>query len=68
MTRDRIASRVYRLRRIEMTNGCRAGKCESCELRILGGECMHRIDFSHAGNVSCFSCQATPTADVVIEA
>jgi anaerobic selenocysteine-containing dehydrogenase/ferredoxin-NADP reductase len=52
---------------IKITNGCRVGQCESCEIRILAGECMHRIDVSHAGGESCLACQAVPTSDLIID-
>ncbi|WP_164736412.1 molybdopterin-dependent oxidoreductase [Rhizobium vallis] len=53
---------------IKITNGCRAGQCESCEVRILGGECTHRIEVNHDGGETCLACQAVPTADLLIDA
>jgi len=53
---------------IKITNGCRAGQCESCEVRILGGECTHRIEVNHDGDETCLACQAVPTADLLIDA
>jgi ferredoxin len=52
---------------IKITNGCRAGQCESCEIRVLGGECTHRIDVSHPGGETCLACQAIPTADLIVD-
>ncbi|SAL53778.1 molybdopterin oxidoreductase [Caballeronia udeis] len=53
---------------IKITNGCRAGQCESCEVKILHGECLHRVHVSHPGGDTCLACQAVPTGDVTIEA
>ncbi|WP_271022279.1 2Fe-2S iron-sulfur cluster binding domain-containing protein [Rhizobium sp. RCAM05973] len=52
---------------IMITNGCRAGQCESCEIRVLSGECTHRIDVNHPGGETCLACQAIPTTDLIID-
>jgi anaerobic selenocysteine-containing dehydrogenase/ferredoxin-NADP reductase len=53
---------------VTITNGCRAGQCESCEVTVTEGECLHRVDVSHPGGESCLACQAVPTSNVVIDA
>lgn len=53
---------------VAMSSGCRAGQCESCETRILAGECTHRISVAHPGGETCLACQTVPTSDLVVEA
>ncbi|MFQ6185977.1 molybdopterin-dependent oxidoreductase [Sinorhizobium meliloti] len=53
---------------VAMANGCRAGQCESCEVRILAGECRHRISIAHPGGETCLACQTVPTSDLVVDA
>jgi ferredoxin-NADP reductase len=53
---------------VRITSGCRAGQCESCEVRIVAGECKHRVEVNHPGGETCLACQAVPTSDISIDA
>jgi ferredoxin-NADP reductase len=51
---------------IRLVNGCRAGECESCALRLLAGHVSHTRDAPEDG--TCLTCCSVPVGDVTLAA
>ena len=52
---------------VRITNGCRAGQCESCEVRVLEGEIAYRTDLVRSATDTCLACQAVPKSDLLVD-
>ncbi|MBA1144704.1 molybdopterin-dependent oxidoreductase [Mesorhizobium neociceri] len=52
---------------VRITNGCRAGQCESCEVRVLEGEITYRTDLVRSATDPCLACQAVPKSDLLVD-
>ncbi|UKD57877.1 molybdopterin-dependent oxidoreductase [Amycolatopsis sp. FU40] len=54
---------------ISLPSGCRLGQCESCAVPVLAGTVAHLVAIADDLPADqCLSCQAIPTADVVLDA
>jgi anaerobic selenocysteine-containing dehydrogenase/ferredoxin-NADP reductase len=53
---------------VKITNGCRAGQCESCALEVLDGKFLYRTALDRDDADPCLACQAVPASDLVIAA
>ncbi len=54
---------------VALPSGCRLGQCESCAVTVLGGTVAHLVAIADDLPADqCLSCQAIPTADVVLDA
>ncbi|TPK62439.1 2Fe-2S iron-sulfur cluster binding domain-containing protein [Mesorhizobium sp. B2-4-15] len=53
---------------VRITSGCRAGQCESCEVRILDGAISYRTEIGRSATDSCLACQAVPRTDLLVDA
>ncbi|WP_409180242.1 molybdopterin-dependent oxidoreductase [Amycolatopsis sp. VS8301801F10] len=54
---------------IALPSGCRLGQCESCAVPVLAGTVAHLVAVADDLPADqCLSCQAVPTADVVLDA
>lgn len=53
---------------LTMPSGCRVGQCESCAVPLVSGEVRYlgEVDTSEPG--TCFTCQAVPASDLVLDA
>ena len=52
---------------VTITNGCRAGQCESCEVRVLEGEIALRTGLFGSETDPCLACQAGPESDLLVD-
>lgn len=52
---------------IAMPSGCRVGQCESCVLDVLSGHVRHLVPLAGAADDKCFTCQAIPGSDLVLD-
>ena len=52
---------------IAMPSGCRVGQCESCMLDVLSGRVRHLVPMAEAAEDKCFTCQAIPGSDLVLD-
>jgi len=52
---------------IAMPSGCRVGQCESCVLDVLSGRVRHLVPLAEAAEDKCFTCQAIPGSDLVLD-
>ncbi|SFP88924.1 molybdopterin-dependent oxidoreductase [Amycolatopsis rubida] len=54
---------------VALPSGCRLGQCESCAVQVLAGTVAHLVAIADDLPADqCLSCQAVPTADVVLDA
>jgi ferredoxin len=53
---------------VKITNGCRAGQCESCAIEVLDGKFLYRTALDHDDEDHCLACQAVPASDIVVAA
>jgi ferredoxin-NADP reductase len=53
---------------VKITNGCRAGQCESCALDVLDGKFLYRTALDQDDEDHCLACQAIPASDLVVAA
>ncbi len=53
---------------LALPSGCRVGQCESCAVRIISGEVRHLHGSDPDDPSVCLTCQAIPTADLVLDA
>ncbi|WP_406632079.1 molybdopterin-dependent oxidoreductase [Amycolatopsis sp. WGS_07] len=54
---------------VALPSGCRLGQCESCAVPVLEGTVAHLVAVADDLPADqCLSCQAVPTADVVLDA
>ncbi|AUQ52351.1 putative molybdopterin-containing oxidoreductase (plasmid) [Phaeobacter inhibens] len=52
---------------LALASGCRAGQCESCRIRVIEGQTMHRTELAFDDEAHCLACQAVPETDVVVD-
>lgn len=52
---------------IAMPSGCRVGQCESCVLDVLSGQVRHLVPMADVADDKCFTCQAIPGSDLVLD-
>ncbi|WP_336512838.1 molybdopterin-dependent oxidoreductase [Phaeobacter italicus] len=52
---------------LALASGCRAGQCESCRIRVIEGQTIHRTELAFDDEAHCLACQAVPKTDVVVD-
>lgn len=52
---------------VSMPSGCRVGQCESCSVAISSGSVSHLHGDGPEEENSCFSCQAVPSSDLILD-
>lgn len=53
---------------LTMPSGCRVGQCESCAVPVVSGEVHYLGDVDTTEPGTCFTCQAIPASDLVLDA
>jgi ferredoxin-NADP reductase len=52
---------------VHLPSGCRAGQCESCNVKVLSGTVTHVAPFDGPPD-QCLTCRAVPLSDLVVDA